>query len=166
MSKRCTSPSFIVKKNYSILATPERQKKNGGVVREYEPETPNSRVMVVHHKARVECQLDRCLRMSWIDKPEYEAGIKFRSAFMIYAEGVRGKDSTQALMIDGRGCAMTDAERRDRAKHVVDDAYSVVCPLDRSILRRVCGFDERIFKEESHKLHRSLDALARHWKIG
>jgi hypothetical protein len=159
-----TRKSDVVVRCDKELATPERKRQNGGITQYYEPDGPNSRVMILRHKAREATQIDRCHNLKWIDDGERDAGVKFRTAFIIYAEGVRGKDSTQVLMISG-GSGSNVTDQKIAAKRVVDAAYAALEPLDRSIVKRVCGFDEKIYKEERHKLRRSLDILARLWGL-
>lgn len=158
---------LVVRPGY-VPPTRERLAQNGGVVRDYMPETPNSRVMIPIHKAKCECLLDNYLRAGKIDESEFEAGMQFRNAWLIKAEGIKTKDSSEVSLAGRSGKLFDPMTDKTWAEKILSEAFkeaglSVAQSL---ILQQVCGADNPIGHEYSFKtLHRALEKLARFWNF-
>lgn len=149
----------------TILATPERARQHGGVVKELLPESPNSRVMIPRHKARCECRLDEYFMLGKLDKSEHAAGIRFRAAWLTKAEGIKTQDST-IESIGACGCSLNAIERQTVAERVLKEAYAELSPHQALIIVSVCGCDGAAgSKDHLCTLRRGLEALARRWSL-
>lgn len=149
------------------VATKERQQQLGGLVKDFFPESPNSRVLVMRQKAAVECKLDYYRLCGVIDGAEYDAGMRVRDAWLTLAEGIKTRDSTSCgVSASGKIfdplLEKTWAEKTMAA--VYKDADLTAAQLMAVI--KVCGSDE-VISADSHirTLRRALERLARFWKI-
>lgn len=141
-------------------ATPERQLHNGGVVRDIEPEAPNSRVMVVRHRARVECQLDLYLLKGSIDKSEFEAGMKFRKAWLGRVRGIAVRDPNTPAS----PAFLNAIENACYSEQVIAQAFTALVSIPQKLeIMSVCGEDQP--RSEMRTLRRGLETLARFWKL-
>lgn len=146
------------------LATRERQQQNGGVVKEAEPESPNSRVLVMHHRARCECRLDALRLAGKIDAPEFSAGMRYRAAWQFKAEGIKTMDSTIEHI--GGGCAATALEQMNWAEITLREAHkdAGLSIGQLLVIQKVCGCDEAADRDV-RTLQRGLDRLSRFWNL-
>lgn len=152
----------------AIGATPERLRQNGGIITEQVPVSPKSLVTVQRHRAACECQLDVYLRQGKIDSAEFRAGLQFREAWQISAEGRKTADSSTIERIDGR-VTMTAEERlkiETWARTIVNEAYQLLPSFQSLLIVKVCGNDERVGADYDVRiLRRALENLARHWSF-
>ena len=155
-------------------ATKERERQQGGVVKDYAAEEANSRVMVMRHKAACECQLDVYLRVGKLDKGEFTAGMQYREAWQIKAEGIRTKDSLSGSdPVDG-GRANTEEEmmkrlnRKGWSERILAEAHGEagLTPAQGLMVTHVCASDWPVGRDFDMKtLRRGLDKLARFWNF-
>lgn len=142
------------------VATPERQLRNGGVVRDVEPETPNSRVLVVRHRARIECQLDLYLLRGVIDKAEFDAGMKFRKAWLNRVRGIAVRDP----FMPPSQSFLNAVESACYSEQVITQAFIALTSIPQKMeVMSVCGEDKP--RGEMRTLRRGLETLARFWKL-
>lgn len=163
LPSRSNRPSgdFVTRKGE--LALNERRTHQGGVVRVYEPESANSRVMTVRHRARCECLLDRYRLQRKLTIQQFEAGMKFRQAWLYQAEGIKTRDST-CERVDGSGQSLSAGERMGQAERIVREAYSILSPLQALVVVDVCGCGTPAVNHQRIKvLSRALEKLAAEW---
>lgn len=163
MRSQSVGPGSVVRRD-GELANVNRKKHNGGVVKEFEPESPKSRVMVMHHRARCECQLDFYRLHSKIEPEEFEAGMRFRQAYLFKAEGIKTKDSS--LGSYGAGDQSSIMEKLNSAERTLKQAYQELSHMQALIVVSVCGADEGCGTSARLKtLRRGLERLARLWHL-
>lgn len=162
LPSRSNRPSGDFPTRPGELALNERRKQQGGVVRVYEPESANSRVMTVRHRARCECLLDRYRLQRKLTIQQFEAGMKFRQAWLYQAEGIKTRDST-CERVDG-GPSLSAGERMGQAERIIREAYSILSPLQALVVVSVCGGDVQAGSDKRMAtLRRALDKLSDMW---
>ena len=114
-----------------------------------------------------ECKLDVYLRRGKLDEGQYEAGIRYREAFLIHVEGIQTQDSTTPKQ--PKGPPKTKDELVNTlhwAEKTLREATKRLTQAQSAVVRAVCGLDEWSGnKDRLATLRRALDALARYWKL-
>src|ERR1700733_188615 len=97
MVRRPMSKRQRKKKTLSVrigeLATKERRSQNGGVTIEVIDRDASDKIYMKRHRAYAECVLDDCLRRGAVSEAEYEAGMKFRCAYLKYVFKIKISDN-------------------------------------------------------------------------
>jgi hypothetical protein len=154
--------SMVVRMNE--VATPERKKQMGGVVNDYEADGPKSRVMLLRHRARTECVLDVYRLQGKIDIEEFEAGMRFRIAYLCKAEGIKTRDSMDGITVSGD--YITELERMTWAEGTLKEAYGELSHFQALIITHVCGTDQIAGSTARlQTLKRGLSVLAKLWGL-
>lgn len=164
LPSRSNRPSGDFPTRPGELALNERRKQQGGVVRVYEPESANSRVMTVRHRARCECLLDRYRLQRKLTIQQFEAGMKFRQAWLYQAEGIKTRDSTmhrfEGSAFNAPIEALCDAER------IVREVYQLLSPFQSLVIISVCASDILAgTNKRMDTLRRALNKLADVWGV-
>jgi hypothetical protein len=144
------------------LATMERQRQQGGVVSEVVDRDLRGNVYIKRHKARFECMLDSYRWHGNLTEAEYEAGMRFRRAYLraVFRLTVDDPNSTSAYDHEMAMLMVPISEQ------ILRDAYGVITPAQQAIIVSVCGHDECAGKTDRiETLHRGLERLADHWKM-
>lgn len=163
-SKKTTTRGEVVR--MGEMPTPERMAKDadfGGVSKLFEPESPNSPVMILKFKVGAVDWLQRYKRKGFIDDVEYAAGLMFRKAWLNCVCGIRTHDSLLSQygnynngVYDAAPIARVGSEKIYRlclAKLSYRQKLAVIA---------VCGQDEALgCKERVQTLRRGLEILSR-----
>ncbi len=160
----------------SLLSTPERRAKAGGVVQELIPvDDPKSRAVFKRHRAAAECWLDRYAlvtpkRRALLSVEEHDAGMELRRAWLFLLHGIRWahQDSTQAECIDGGGAKGTLSERLEYSERIIRDFYAArLSHAQKLVIIRVCQIDESAGDTyRMQTLKRGLQCMVEYWRRG
>ncbi|MGB4101062.1 MAG: hypothetical protein WBK91_04060 [Alphaproteobacteria bacterium] len=160
----------------SLLSTPERRAKAGGVVQELIPvDDPKSRAVFKRHRAAAECWLDRYAlvtpkRRALLNAEEHDAGMELRRAWLFLLHGIRWahQDSTQAECIDGGGSKGTLSERLEYSERIIRDFYAAgLSHAQKLVILRVCLDDQSAGdKDKAQTLKRGLQRMIEYWRRG
>jgi hypothetical protein len=147
------------------VATPERMRQNGGIVKDLEPESPKSRVMIMRHRARCECWLDRYRLKDKIDQSEFLAGMRFREAWLCITFG-KSHGRSMVYIDPCYHQSLNPGEKRLWAERVIGDAFKILTAAQKTAVIACCGEDEALqTKDRVRTLRRGLEALSRFWKL-
>lgn len=148
-----------------VVPTPERMLQFGGIVRELVPITANSRQMQAVYRAKAECKLDRYRLRGAIGSCEFEAGMKFRAAWLYLTEGIKITDSTQREASDDICInAQSIAHLRPYSDKIIREAWSVLSPIQKIVITSVCGEDQPVGVRMA-QLRAGLERMRIFWKI-
>ena len=141
--------------------TKERRKKNGGIITETIDRDNNGRAIIQRQRAVAECVLDVYYLREIIDDAEYQAGMKFRKAYLRYILHIKVDDSGTGSHGDPETIPMMVME----SQQTVREAYAALDELERSVLTAVCGDDWAGGEYRFKALHSGLAKLIAKWKI-
>ncbi|MFY9288457.1 MAG: hypothetical protein WAO98_08135 [Alphaproteobacteria bacterium] len=162
MSKKISKKTKLSNYTKGIDVTKERQKQNGGVSVEAIHERINDKTYTRRHRARFECALDGYLWYGKINQSEYEAGLKYRRAYLRYVMNVRVDDYGAGSHGSYDMALLTPIISQE----ILRDAASVLTKAQRKIVLHVCGDDFRAGNgDKIETLQRGLAVLAKHWNI-
>lgn len=142
------------------VATRERRRKHGGVITEVVDRDARGKVMMRRHRAAAECVLDVYSFRQTITDAQYQAGLKFRNAYLRAVLRIRVSDI-------GYGCRGDDAMSvilPIYSEELLRKAYKALSLEQKSVIIAVCGHDEwsgGIYR--LNWLRSGLDALAHLW---
>lgn len=127
-----------------------------------EPEHPNSRVMIINHRARAECKLDMYLLRGRIDRTEHEAGMKFRYAWLNRVHRIRDINPLEPGV--GMHTSFLEAsETLCYSEKIIREAFEILPDAQRRAVVSVCGEDE--FANHTRELRRGLEKISRAWRL-
>ena len=141
--------------------TKERRKKNGGIITETIDRDNNGRAIIQRQRAVAECVLDVYYLREVIDDAEYQAGMKFRKAYLRYALNIKVDDSGTGSHGDPEMSSVIVSE----SQRIVREAFDVLNDLERSVIIAVCGDDWAGGDYRFTALHHGLAKLVAKWKI-
>ena len=147
-----------------IYPTAERKRHTGGFVQTMEFDEAKSNAKVPKFRVRYECCLDEYLSKRVIEIGEYDAGMKFRKAWLMRTEGIVTKDSLTSL--PGNGTVFDPMVQKSWAERVLHEAHSSaeLSIAQHMMVVKVCGMDEAAGQGgAADTLRRGLDKLARFW---
>lgn len=151
-----------------VAPTPERRKQLFGLTKEYEPEAPRSRRLVMRHRAKCENWLDVYLLEGKIDGEQHEAGIRLRAAWLFLLRGVKyGPDSLVPRV--GAGNAEDFMDRLSISDRIIRDFFAESgLPFEQKmVILKVCQEDRAAGTERDVVLlRRGLDVMVRLWVNG
>lgn len=143
-------------------ATMERRQHAGGVIAEVVDRDLRGNPYMKRDRAVAECVLDAYLFRRLLTKREYDAGLKFRKAYLRAVYGVRVEDPMNASAYDPE-MALLIVPISER---ILRDAYAVLSAAQKRIVINVCGADT--WAQGSARLatlHRALEKLVELWKL-
>lgn len=144
------------------LATVERQKQQGGVVKTIIADGNALKRKLYCHKATCECKLDVYCRAGKITAVQKSAGIRYRTAYLSAVKGIPTRDSTQPFIAGGAG--ENPLDRKTDAEKTLDQAHAVLSLSQSTLIRAVCGEDEVAGDEKRLRTFvRGLEALVTLW---
>ncbi|MFY9286903.1 MAG: hypothetical protein WAO98_00205 [Alphaproteobacteria bacterium] len=162
MSKKFSKKSKAPLYAKGCDVTKERRKQNGGVISEAIHERSADKTYIRRHRALFECALDGYLWYGKIEPNEYEAGMKFRRAYLRYVMNVRVDDYGSGAHGDRDMAALTPII----SQQILRDAASVLSDAQRKLVMHVCGDNFRAGDgDKIETLRRGLKVLAKHWNI-
>lgn len=142
--------------------TQERRVQNGGVVKEVTDRDCKGNALTYRFKAVADCPLDAYFLRGNLTGPEYEAGMKFRRAYLRSILHVRAQDTDSGSHGDPEMAALMPVY----SERILQEACETLSPAQKTVVISVCGYDE--WAGGSYKLqtlHRGLEKLAILWKI-
>ena len=140
--------------------TPERRKRNGGVVSEVVDRDVSGDIVMLRYKAVAECPLDVYYLEGRITEAEYKAAYNFRFA---YFRGVLGFRVEQ-IGAGAHGEVGMESVNTIYSRELLDKAYRVLSTKQKSVTISVCGHDEWAGKTaKMNTLRRALERLAALW---
>lgn len=142
--------------------TPERQKRQGGVKKEIVDRDATGKVYIEYYKANEECALDHYHRKRKLTERQHAAGMKIRK---ISAHINNYASSKIALSTFASEAGQIDHEDRMlihvECVEALDKVYKELTPVQRSVVRNVCGFDiYASSKDDQETLARGLECAA------
>lgn len=144
------------------VATPERQKQQGGVVSEVVDRDAHGNVYQRRHRAVAECMLDAYHYRGNLTEDEYQAGMKFRRAFLRAVFGLNVEDPASSGEYDPEMAMLIVPI----SEELLRAAYAELTSAQKKIVMSVCGYDECAGNSDRiETLHRGLERLAKLWKI-
>jgi hypothetical protein len=145
-----------------MLATKERRRQAGGVILEIVDRDSAGKALIKRHRARITCPLDDYFWRGCITPYEYQAGMKFRAAYM---------RAVLKLKIDDiGGGSQGDPEMSFLAmpisEQILGKAYAILSPAQKNMVITACGHDDYLRdKDRIQTLHRGLEKLAELWNF-
>jgi hypothetical protein len=140
--------------------TKERRRKHGGIKTEILGRDLRGKVIIRRQRAAAECTLDVYSIRQTITDEQYQAGLKFRIAYLRAVLRIRVSDI-------GYGCRGDDEMSVILplySEQLLRKAYQKLSLEQRSVIISVCGHDEwagGIYR--LHWLRSGLDVLAQLW---
>ncbi len=144
------------------LATKERRRQHGGVRTEIVDRSVDNKAIVKRHRAIAECTLDRYFLRELISEAEYEAGMKFRHAYLRAVLRIKVDD----VGVGAHGDLEMSALMVIKSEKLLREAYGVLSLAQQTVIIAVCGFDE--WAGGAYRLetfHRGLEKLIDLWKL-
>lgn len=160
--KKDYSRRVVPRIQFDETATPERQQKSGGVVSETVARTGSGQTLISRQHVVSECVLDTYYYIrSYLTREEYQAGLKFRKAYLRAVCGVR---------VDEDSAGAKDPEMpflmRPYSEQLLQQAYGALSAQQKQVIISVCGHDEWATTTARIKtLHRGLAKLATLWSL-
>ena len=143
--------------------TAERYQQQDGVVREVIERNINGEAIMLRSRARCECMLDAYLIRELITLREYQAGMKFRKAWLRARCGIAVADRFSAaapVSYEESLYILSESER------LLNEAYSVLTSAQQRIVLRVCTDDKLAGgTDKIETLRRGLVRLAKRWRL-
>jgi hypothetical protein len=143
-------------------ATMERRQHAGGVIAEVVDRDLRGNPYMKRDRAVAECVLDAYLFRRIITKREYEAGLKFRRAYLRAVFKVRVEDPLSTSAYDPEMALLIVPI----SEQVLRAAYAVLSKAQKRIVINVCGADDWAHgSARLATLHRALERLGDLWKL-
>jgi len=143
-------------------ATMERCNQNGGVIVEAVSNGQTAQEILIRHRAIAECVLDAYFLRETITEAQYEAGMKFRHAYLRAMLGIKVSDAGVGSHGDYEMSALMPAY----CEQVLRTAYAVLSESQRRVVIDICGHDHWAGHSSRTKiLIRGLGRLAKHWRM-
>lgn len=143
-------------------ATMERRQHAGGVISEVVDRDLRGNPFMKRDRAVAECVLDAYLLRRVITLHEYEAGLKFRRAYLRAVYRVRVEDPLGTGVYDPEMALLIVPI----SEQVLRDAYAVLSEAQKRIVINVCGADEWAHgSARLATLHRALEKLTDLWRL-
>lgn len=144
------------------VSTKQRRTQNGGVISEVVDRDISGKALIIRHKARYTCTLDRYFGQLRLSEAEYKAGIRFQHAYL--------RAVLRVKVYDVGGGSQGDAEMAAliviKSEKLLKEAYSVLSEKQKAIIIAICGHDE--FAGDTYRmqtLRRGLTKLSELWKL-
>jgi hypothetical protein len=147
------------------LATPERRRKQGGVMTEVVDRDVSGKAYIKRHRVRIECMLDHYFHNFRISDHQYMAGLKYREIYLRAMHGYSAKVLCNPFLMEA---GQADPEGKMLA-HIdcgrwLEDANKILAPAEQAIVRNVCGYDSYAGgRDNKNILMGALDKLAVLW---
>jgi len=163
MSKRRKKKDLPIR--LGELATKERRHQNGGIETEVIDRNLSGAAYIKRHRAYAECVLDSYFRREYLSQAEFQAGMKFRDVYLRHVCGVKVSDNTNPFINESGGSDIEFAMMAGfESERILRAAYNVLSEKQRTIVRSVCGHDERASESKKiETLQRGLRKLAALW---
>jgi len=140
--------------------TPERRQQNGGVVQEIMDREPNGKILIKRHRAKAECALDAYFLKGRITLAEYEAGMKFRVAYLRAVFRIQVEDNGAGSHGDPEMAFIAVPA----SEQTLRQAYGVLTSNQKKAIIQICGHDEWAGTTRLvETLQRALEQLATIW---
>ncbi len=140
----------------------ERQHQQGGVKSEVVDRDLRGNVYQRRHRAVYECMLDSYHAQGNLTQSEYEAGMKFRRAYLraVFRMAVEDEGDSSAYDPEMALLMVPISEQ------LLRDAYATMTQPQQMVAIAVCGHDQNAGNSDRiETLHRGLERLATLWKI-
>ena len=143
-------------------ATKERRQQGGGIITETLSRDSAGKASLKRQRAAAECALDAYLLRGYLTQAQYEAGLKFRMAYLRAVLLIKVHDQGAGSQGDPGMAGLIPIY----SERILQEAYAVLRKAQRQIVISVCGHDQwagRDYKITS--LRHGLDSLAKIWKL-
>lgn len=158
--KKRPKRSLAAKKG--ILATKERCRQQGGIREEVVDRAASGGVLTKRHRACEECKLDAYFLRRYLTSAEYEAGIKFRIAYLRVVFRLKVDDGSSGSHGDTEMALLIVPI----SEQVLRQAYAILSAAQKTIIIKVCGHDEWAGDKDRIKtMQRGLSKLATLWNL-
>ncbi len=162
MSKRPPRKRKSLPARSGEQATPERHLQQGGVRTEVVDRDAYNRIIIKRQRATIECALDRYFLQEKLNENDYEAGMKFRRAYLRAVLKVKVDDSGAGSHGDFEMATLIVIA----SDKLLRQAYAILSPAQKSVVINVCGHDFSAgdtYRLET--LRRGLNKLAILWNF-
>lgn len=143
-------------------APKERQQHQGGLKTEISDRDASGKAVIKRQSAVAECVLDAYFIRELISDPQYQAGMKFRYAYLRAMLRIKVADRGAGSHHDPEMSVITLIH----SERLVKEAYAALDITEQTVVIAVCGHDE--WAGGNHRmpyLQSGLDRLAILWKI-
>lgn len=142
--------------------TKERHQHNGGMIAETVDRDASGKAILKRYKAIAECVLDSYFIREIISEAEYEAGMRFRKAYLRAVLHVRVDDVGAGSHHDPEMSIHTVM----LSEQLIRQAYSVFDLTEQAVIITVCGHDD--WAGGAHRMkafHTGMAKLIELWNI-